>query len=228
MEENSFNMFKHYSRVLISNNNIIDFLIDLKKHILSLEDNEQDNTMETILKKGLCLKTNEFARNEIKTFINQLSLAKKYLKNNKGIFFKSRSENYKEFSTFYPSYIDIRGNTWKTVEHFYQASKADNMFDVIKIKEIDSPKRVRKYIKEIKTKEEFDLIKNKIMFEGCLAKFKIPKFKKLLLKTSFIPLYSDSKKDSYWGYEGKNMLGKIIEQIRFDLSPISLKILNLG
>ena len=95
MEEKDFKEYtdrflRRYKGVLISNNNIVDFLIDFKNSVLLIEEDQQALFLDAMLNGKVNLKTNFFARKEIRGLIKQFTIAKKYIKDNKGIYFKSQ------------------------------------------------------------------------------------------------------------------------------------------
>lgn len=118
---------------------------------------------------------------------------------------------------------------WKTVEHYYQAQK----FDDISVKELiikaETPKiastigRDRKY----KLRDDWDRIRDRIMYEAVLAKFLAhPDLAKKLLGTGEEEIVEETVKENYWGCgpnrDGFNMYGKILCKVREQLRKLYL------
>ena len=74
--------------------------------------------------------------------------------------------------------------------------------------------------KNIKMREDWDIIRNDIMKKGLIAKFtQNDIIKKKLLETRGKILVENSPYDSEWGNakNGKNMLGKLLRDVREDI-----------
>lgn len=120
------------------------------------------------------------------------------------------------------------GIYWKTVEHYYQASK----FKDEKIRELiinaDTPK-VASMIGRDKNnilRDDWKEIKQTVMFEGVLAKFIAhPNLAKKLLDTGNEEIVEETVKENYWGCgpnkDGINMYGKILCLVREELRKLS-------
>jgi ribA/ribD-fused uncharacterized protein len=119
----------------------------------------------------------------------------------------------------------------KTVENYFQAFKfieyPELFFEVLNT---GSPRSAFELGRDEKNKsyirKDWHLIKNSIMKEGLLFKFKQNEdLKKKLLETGTAKLVEDSPDDSYWGIgdwrngrpHGENYLGKILEEVRSEL-----------
>lgn len=137
---------------------------------------------------------------------------------------------YKEFGElgYLASYslhgFNKDGIYWKTVEHYYQAHKFDD--DEVKnmIINAQTPKiastigRDRKY----KLREDWEQVKDKIMYDAVLAKFlEHPDLAEKLLKTGEEEIIEETVKENYWGCgsqkQGLNMYGKILCRVRDEL-----------
>ena len=148
--------------------------------------------------------------------------------------FYSMRSDYKEFSNFYKASIDIDGETYPTVEHYYQAAKFaddDFMHDLIKGAPTPTASKELAYLKagrwatdELKKdiklakaycKEHgvtydavtFEAEREVIMWNALVAKFtQHPHLERLLLSTGDYRLVEASPTDAYWG-EGKDGKG---------------------
>ncbi|ERL55881.1 NADAR family protein [Psychrobacter aquaticus] len=133
-------------------------------------------------------------------------------------------EAYGEFTNFSNHGILMDNLWWKTIEHYYQAQKFTDKDYQEKIMEADTPKiaSVLGRNKKRKIKEDWDDIKDEVMYEAVLQKFTTHKeLRDLLLSTGDKDIIENSPTDYYWGCGidgwGKNMLGKILEQVRDEL-----------
>lgn len=140
--------------------------------------------------------------------------------------FRGRDNPFGFLSNFYEAHFVINGNEWKTSEHYYQANKYIDQKNIEKIKNTKSPfdasymanhkipvEEIRSDWNEIKIKIMQTAIKNKFeQNEELLNK---------LLETHNIPLEEKTTVDKYWGTgddnSGKNMLGKLLEELRTNL-----------
>lgn len=159
--------------------------------------------------------------------------------------FFRKNQPYYEFSNFYESIVIIDGISYKTIEAYFQSSKysfstASNEEKkrceyIRNLSPFDAFKEGRKRIIGISIDPKWDERKNNVMRKGVFRKFMTnEKLKQLLLSTNNKTLIEDSPYDSYWGIktvngiEGKNMLGKILEEVRYLLSdqPILYPLLS--
>lgn len=118
-----------------------------------------------------------------------------------------------------------------TVEHKYQASKAVYKEDYDLILNASSPFLAKKLSRKIKLRDDWEKIKDVIMFSLVLYKFTddvILRDKLLATENSSI-IEGNDWHDNYWGdctcekcehIKGKNKLGKIYMRIRKMLSNI--------
>jgi len=115
--------------------------------------------------------------------------------------------------------ISIYGDSWQTVEHAYQAQKCLDTDEYIEILDAKTPRIARNMGQKVNIRSDWDKIKYDIMFECVFAKFTQHKdLQNLLLSTGEEEIIEDSPIDYYWGCgkdgSGKNMLGKILMQVR--------------
>lgn len=144
----------------------------------------------------------------------------------------------KYLSNMYEAPIQVDGITFPTVEHYFQWSKAKMFGDgeiESKILKTSSPKSVKNYGKKVKDfkEEEWNAKKENIMRIAVKAKFtQHAELRKKLQDTGSKPLAEANPRDKYWGigtssdtskakdpskWPGKNVLGKILEEIRTEL-----------
>jgi ribA/ribD-fused uncharacterized protein len=152
----------------------------------------------------------------------------------KYIYFYRVKDRYGEFSNFYPPSDDelrknrfrlfMKGRNWKTTEHYYQAMKFQGIQQEEVIRNAKNAFLAAKLGNELKPFPcNWDKRKDKVMYEAVFAKFtQNQDLKKLLINTGNTRLIEHTKNDYYWGDggdgSGKNKLGKILMQVRNELS----------
>ena len=153
------------------------------------------------------------------------------------IYFHSKSKEYNELSNFYESEFTLDGETWSTVEHYFQAQKFADPGYQNYIRLASTPRKAMllgkqqrhfRYItskihprlciepindvigkyKHLSIRTNWEDIKDDIMYNAVYAKFsQNESLKKLLLETEPRKLYESTKNDGYWGI-GKDGEGK--------------------
>ena len=137
--------------------------------------------------------------------------------------FYSVNNEYGEFSNFALYKIRIKGKTWLTSEHYFQAMKFTNKKDQDEIRKAKSPMIAARKGRDRKRKlrKDWESIKENIMYEAIYAKFtQHEELKKLLLLTKDAKLIEHTLNDSYWGDgggKGKNRLGYLLMKLRDEL-----------
>ena len=106
----------------------------------------------------------------------------------------------------------------KTVEHYYQAAKACNMSDRLKILNADTPGYAKKLGKTIQIRDDWYEYKFLVMEYELVRKFSDPKLMQKLLATGKSILIEENWwGDRIWGVcdgVGENRLGKMLMNIR--------------
>jgi len=122
------------------------------------------------------------------------------------------------------------GVYFKTSEHYYQSQKFEDEEVRQLIINAKTPKiaseigRDRKY----KLREDWEEIKQKVMFDAVLFKFKAnPDILEKLLSTGEEEIVEETVKENYWGCgplkDGQNNYGKIVVKVRTLLRKEKLK-----
>lgn len=143
------------------------------------------------------------------------------------ICFYNKSKPYYEFSNFYPAPIVIDNHSYATSENYYQSQKfyPDNMHVFVQIQSSKLPRDAfniaHRYEKLVRN-DWHTGYKNKVMLRALQEKFKQhQRLKQLLLSTGDKLLVEHTEKDVYWGdggdASGKNMLGKLLVQVRNEI-----------
>lgn len=142
--------------------------------------------------------------------------------------FYSTSGEYGHLSNFARFAIVLDGQRWPTSEHYFQAQKFHDSAYKRKIRTAGGPGlaaelgRSRKY----KLRSDWESVKDSVMRAAVLAKFtQHAELRDLLLSTGDAQLVEHTSNDAYWGDggdgKGKNMLGRILMEVRARLLAMS-------
>ena len=137
------------------------------------------------------------------------------------IYFYSVRDPYGCFSNFSPHGFELKGAHWNTSEHYFQAQKFAGTEWEEAIRKAGSPKEAANLgrRKDLPLRPDWERVKVGIMKEPVLAKFKAhAPIRDILLATGTEDIIENAPHDSYWGCgqdgNGKNMLGKILVEVR--------------
>jgi ribA/ribD-fused uncharacterized protein len=158
---------------------------------------------------------------------------------NRILFFKRDRAAFEFLSNYFDAPVTIDGETWRSVEYYYQAQKSHDPAyrDAIRAatssdhaKGIGSdPTRSRKSRKRSWFNGRLELlradwheVKLAIMERAVRAKFsQNPDLRALLLATGSAEIVEDSTHDPLWGLgrngQGENRLGRLLMQVREEL-----------
>lgn len=146
--------------------------------------------------------------------------------------FYSTQDKFGEFSNFAHFPIKLDGKMWPTTEHYFQAQKFTDIHYQEKIRAEKSPMIAARLGRDRKQKlrKDWESVKNNVMKKALTAKFTQHKdLKILLLSTDETKLIEHTENDAYWGDggdgHGKNWLGLLLMQIRFDLKNMKNNII---
>ena len=123
-------------------------------------------------------------------------------------------------SNMSPSPITVKGITYPTAEHLFQATKFKDVEIHKKISQIPSPAEAKKYGKSIKSDfKDWDRIRVRQMKQVLKAKFdQNPELKQKLLDTGGANLIEGNTwGDTFWGQvdgKGENNLGRVLMELR--------------
>lgn len=123
-------------------------------------------------------------------------------------------------SNFFIHPVIYDGRRWMTSEHAYQASKAVFVEQREEIAMARTPGVAKRLGAKIVKREDWEDVKVSVMMAVLEAKFACPDMEALLLKTGNKTLVEGNlHHDTFWGVDirtrvGKNMLGKLLMQIR--------------
>lgn len=137
------------------------------------------------------------------------------------IYFYSTKEAYGEFSNFKAYPFELKGKTWRTVEHYFQAQKFAGTEHEEELRETPSPMVVARKGRSRKRplRKDWEEVKDQIMREAVYAKFEQhAELEEMLLNTGDNEIVEQTTRDYYWGCgtegTGKNMLGIILMETR--------------
>jgi len=135
--------------------------------------------------------------------------------------FYSVNAKYGCFSNFSNDQVYVKGKTWKTSEHYFQAQKFAGTKFELEIAKCKSPMEAAEMGRDrsLPLRKDWESVKNNVMREVLIMKFwQNENCKKELLSTGDESLVEHTDKDSYWADggngKGKNMLGQLLMEVR--------------
>ena len=143
------------------------------------------------------------------------------------IHFYRVSEGYGCFSNFSPHPIRLKGKIWPTSEHYFQAQKFAGTADEEEVRLAKSPMIAARMGRDRKKKlrRDWESVKVEVMRKAVTAKFaQHDALRTLLLSTGDAKIVEHTANDDYWGDggdgSGKNMLGRILMEVRDELRQV--------
>lgn len=107
---------------------------------------------------------------------------------------------YRFLSNFFPSEIVIGGILFPTNEHFYQAMKTNDYKQMLVIAKAKTPGEAKKLGRIVKIRDNWEDIKEEIMWVGLWEKFNNPVLREKLIKTGNCLLIEGNYwHDNFWG-----------------------------
>lgn len=136
-------------------------------------------------------------------------------------FYSTREVPYGCFSNFSAHGFELDGKYWKTSEHYFQAQKFAGTEHEEEVRLAKTPKEAAAKGRERHRplRADWEEIKDEVMRRAVTRKFETHSgIRKTLLETGEEELIEKTSGDYYWGCgtagTGKNMLGKILMEIR--------------
>ena len=121
-------------------------------------------------------------------------------------------------SNFYESEMVYRGRKFKCAEAAYQSEKCWERVDEFMSL---NGREARKLGRSVRLRRDWEKVKVGIMKEVLRAKFRDEKLRLLLEKTGNKRLVHVAPWDGFWGLgrdgKGKNMLGKLLMEVRDEI-----------
>lgn len=128
---------------------------------------------------------------------------------------------YHFLSNFHHAYVVHEGILYENNEAAFQANKLKDVLKRNSFSHLD-PSLAKRKGRRVNLRDDWEDIKDNVMYEVCLAKFtQNPHLKSKLLETGdSILIEGNTWNDTYWGVckgKGKNMLGKILMKVREEI-----------
>ena len=146
------------------------------------------------------------------------------------IYFYSPRQPFGEFSNFSRHGVELDGQWWPTVEHYFQAQKFEDPHYREKIRGVSSPGQAADLgrSRAVPLRSDWEAVKEDIMYKAVRVKFQThPTLKKLLISTGSEEIIENAPGDFYWGCgkdgTGKNRLGHILMRVRSELAMAPTK-----
>lgn len=137
------------------------------------------------------------------------------------IYFYSTKGPYGAFSNFSAHRLFLKGKTWRTTEHYFQAQKFAGTGHEEEIRRVDSPMIAARLGRDRKKplRPDWEAVKENIMREAIRAKFtQHEDLRQLLLDTADATLVEHTANDRYWADGGDgtglNRLGILLMELR--------------
>lgn len=126
---------------------------------------------------------------------------------------------YRFLSNFYASPIKAHGKMWPTAEHLFQAAKSNDPIEREAIRLLETPGQAKRMGRRLTLREDWDQIKNLVMFTILELKFdQNPELAARLVITGDAELIEGNTwNDTYWGVcngKGHNYLGRMLMRHR--------------
>lgn len=137
-------------------------------------------------------------------------------------------DDYSYLSNFYKCNLRYKGINYNSVEHAYQSLKPTSVIEAKIIRECYHPSSAKKLGRTCSIRPDWEKVKEDIMYQLVFRKFKQNKKlrNKLFKTTGAILVEGNTWHDNEWGncycihcshIVGKNMLGKILVNVRRNL-----------
>jgi ribA/ribD-fused uncharacterized protein len=159
------------------------------------------------------------------------------------LFYHRDREAFGFLSNFYPASIELDGETWPTVEHYYQAQKSTDGDYRQAIRQSISPGRAKRLAappgtprrvsaqswfrrNKSEPRPDWHEVKLEIMRRAVRAKFtQNADLAEQLRATGTAELIEDSPSEPFWGFgpdgQGSNWLGRVLMEVRAELMTTS-------
>lgn len=136
----------------------------------------------------------------------------------KMILFYGQHLDYPEFSNFYPASMTIKGKTYATVEHYFQACKTKVLREHERVRTAATPAQAKHLGRKVALRPDWERVKTEVMRRALMAKFtQHQSLLGLLVGTGDAVIHEASPSDAIWGWmggSGQDLLGKILMEVR--------------
>ena len=137
------------------------------------------------------------------------------------IYFYSTTDKYGYLTNFSRHGFHLDGKHWPTVEHYFQAQKFSGTEYEERVRRATTPREAKRLGNDRSRplRSDWGQVKDDVMKRAIMSKFEAhDEIRGLLLGTGDEELVEDAPRDYYWGCgadgTGKNMLGKILMEVR--------------
>lgn len=134
---------------------------------------------------------------------------------------ESFSGEFAFLSNFAPCKINMMGITFPTLEYAFQAAKTKDASKRRHIALLMTPGKAKRAGRELSLRSDWNLVRVNVMEWLLRQKFSQEPFKSQLIATGERELIEGNTwGDTFWGVcngEGRNMLGKLLMQIREEI-----------
>ena len=137
------------------------------------------------------------------------------------IYFYTTNDTYGCFSNFSQHGFTLKGKYWPSSEHYFQAQKFAGTQYEEKIQKAKKPNNAARLGRKRSwpLRKDWESVKDDIMRKAVLCKFETHEdIRQILLDTGEEDIVENAPGDYYWGCgangSGKNMLGKILMEVR--------------
>lgn len=140
------------------------------------------------------------------------------------IYFYSKTMAFWGLSNFSPPGVEVEGEFWPTIEHFFQAQKFNDREVRERIRRASTPKEARALgqSRSFAIRPDWDTVREEVMLKALRLKFAVPKARDLLLSTGTRTLIESSPFDYFWACgqdgTGQNRLGQLLMLVRKELT----------
>lgn len=131
--------------------------------------------------------------------------------------------DFEFMSNFVWCTVQLDGQFYPTTEHAYQAAKTFDLDNRRLICIAKTPGISKRLGQKCKMRDDWDRVKEDVMYDLLVQKFSQPEFAEKLLATGMRYLEETNHwGDRYWGVDGtgKNRLGMLLMKIRSELREI--------
>lgn len=135
---------------------------------------------------------------------------------------RSFTGEYRWLSNFWPVTVTFDGQSYKSVEHAYQAAKSLDPKVRKRIQRAGTAADAKRLGSKITLRSDWERVKDLVMILLVRRKFAHPHLRELLIATDDVPLiHGNDHGDTYWGTyrsNGLNRLGEILTYVRKELN----------
>lgn len=136
---------------------------------------------------------------------------------------------YAFLSNFQVAPMRLNGEAWRTVEHFFQAMKTQDLAEQKWVRQADSPGFAKSRGRRVRMRPDWEGVKVSVMRKALTAKFTQHAWLgKKLIETQPLKLIEGNYwHDNFWGdcscpkcrkFSGKNVLGLLLMEVRASLN----------